>query len=96
MTYREFEIDPHWFEGFVYAHEAYDGSPDANDSRCGVGKTIDECKRKIDQWYLDKSVYTVEHSSSLTPVEFNYMSEAIGFCKFWGIDLTMINHFLRY
>jgi hypothetical protein len=51
MIYREFEITAHWFEGFVYVHEAYDGAPDANDSRCGGAKTIDEAKEKIDEYY---------------------------------------------
>lgn len=57
MTYRNFEIDPHWFEGFVYTHEDYDGAPDANDSRCGSGKTVEECKQRIDEYYINHPEY---------------------------------------
>lgn len=95
MTYRSFEIYPHWLEGFVFTHEDYDGAPDANDSRTGSAKSIDACKRAIDQYYLDHTTYFVTHSKALRPIPFNYMSEAIGFCKFWGLDLNNITPSLK-
>lgn len=95
MTYRNFEIDPHWFEGFVYTHEDYDGAPDANDSRCGSAKSIDEAKKAIDEYYERNVVYAVHHSESLAPAKFPTVNDAVNFCEFWGFDLTRIIPYLH-
>lgn len=33
---------------FAWSHRDYDGAPDGNDTRCGFGRSIDACKRQID------------------------------------------------
>lgn len=33
---------------FVFSHKDFDGAPDANDSRCGFGPTVDDCMAQID------------------------------------------------
>lgn len=33
---------------FTFAHDDFDGAPDANDNRCGQGKSVQDCKAQID------------------------------------------------
>ena len=33
---------------YEFVHDDYDGADDANDNRCGYGKTVEECKQEID------------------------------------------------
>jgi hypothetical protein len=94
MNYRNFDIDPHWYEGFVYAHQDYDGAPDANDSRVGREKTIEACKLAIDEYYAEKTIYAVRHSEVLAQAKFYFIDEAISFCRFWGIDPTNITWYV--
>jgi hypothetical protein len=49
---------PGW-RNFVwsYAHENYDGAPDANDPRCGRAASLDACKAEID-WIEDANLET--------------------------------------
>lgn len=91
MTYREFEIDPHWYEGFVYAHEDYDGAPDANDPRCGSAKTIGEAKKAIDEYYFEKTSYRVVNERSIT--KFTFLEDAMTFINTFGGELeTLVGH----
>lgn len=34
---------------WAFAHDDYDGAPDSGDMRCGVGPSIEDCKRQIDE-----------------------------------------------
>lgn len=36
-----------------FAHEEYDGAPDAGDHRCGDGHDVPDCKRLIDELIED-------------------------------------------
>jgi hypothetical protein len=36
-----------------YLHEAFDGAPDAEDSRCGNGASTEDCKDQIDDMETD-------------------------------------------
>ena len=50
LSYRNHEIrSGAWPYGWEWAHEDYDGAPDAGDSRCGVAKSMRECIDQIDE-----------------------------------------------
>lgn len=34
---------------YEYVHDDYDGADDANDNRCGYGRTVEDCKKEIDE-----------------------------------------------
>ena len=54
--YRDFEISPA-YHGYEYAHTDFDGAPfhaldeSPADPRSGWGKTEDDCKEQIDEWW---------------------------------------------
>ncbi len=37
-----------------YGHPDYDGAEDANDGRCGVAASVEECKAQIDELEDDR------------------------------------------
>lgn len=53
VQYRDYEIAPNPCNiarecDWVFSHKDFDGAPDANDSRCGFGPTVEDCKAQID------------------------------------------------
>lgn len=38
---------------YDFMHDDFDGADDANDTRCGCGSSIDDCKRQIDEMEED-------------------------------------------
>jgi hypothetical protein len=48
-SYKNHEIDPDPFWGFVFTHIEYTGPEDY----CGAGKSIEDCKQQIDERILD-------------------------------------------
>ena len=40
---------------WAYAHDDYDGAPDAGDYRCGYTATVEACKAEID-WMTDGKI----------------------------------------
>lgn len=40
-------IDPRC--DYVFAHDDYDGAEDSRDQRSGFGRTVEDCKKEIDQ-----------------------------------------------
>lgn len=40
--------ETHGFE-YDYAHDSYDGAPDARDGRCGQAHTVEQAKAEIDE-----------------------------------------------
>lgn len=37
------------FAAWVFAHDSYDGAPDAGDNRCGYADTVQECREQINE-----------------------------------------------
>ncbi len=99
MTYRSFEIyaDENLYKpGYSYVHDDYDGSPDGNDNRCGFEKTIEDCKRAIDDWYFEKTQYRVHTLTTITKHWF--LSDAIRFAeRFKGrLEILVDGHELGF
>lgn len=53
FEYKDFTItymSPDW----DWVHKDFDGAPDANDSRYGYEKTVNDCIESIEEWYADE------------------------------------------
>lgn len=48
VWYRGYRIYIGMFMPYDFAHDDYDGAPDAGDNRCGYGSSIEACKAEID------------------------------------------------
>lgn len=49
MKYKEYKITEGPFFPYEYAHEDFDGAPDAEDIRCGWAYSVEEAKEAIDE-----------------------------------------------
>ena len=41
---------------YAFCHDDYDGAPDAKDGRCGYGRSVEHCKKQIDEEHYDEVI----------------------------------------
>lgn len=62
VHYRGWRIYIGEWTPFEYVHEDYDGP---EDNRCGTAKTVEEAKREIDEYIVDKCEHDYENVGHL-------------------------------
>ena len=65
VKYRQFEIEPESIIGCCYFHEDYDGP---EDRRAGYGRTQQECKDAVDEWWTEQTLEAVRKVRSVHKV----------------------------
>jgi hypothetical protein len=96
MEYRSFQIEPSYMSGYDFAHDEYDGAPDAGDcfyNRVGHESTIQKCKDAIDQRYAEATEYRIitrTEQRQFCITKFWYLQDAINFFSKVGGEFQMI------
>jgi hypothetical protein len=85
IIYKNYRIEQHPYDKYlvIYTPEDYDG---LEDKRCGTASSIDEAKDEISEMVFLETYperWAVEHSKSLAPVQWDFLSDAMKFTVQW-------------